>query len=575
MLCHFVGSFDRRQQLPAGPVESLLQATASSHDWTVSTSGSGRLQIAGNCVVSLAGPPEWPQATANTAAVAGSLLLEPTLGTARSSREALRTVVARLETGDHSILAHANGTFAAAFYSAQRDELILCTDSLGARPLYFREDKSRVWFATSFALLTSVANLSNSINLQAVAEQFAFCYPLRERTIALEISVLRDGEMLVAGSDGVRLIRYSDWKDYPVAKRDLEEELDVCAQAFRSSVEDRLAESGDQYSLLSGGLDSRLIVATILEKGRSVKAATASSLGGQDYFYAHQFAKAVDVPLIDVDKPIVVETTPGKRTARLLSAASAPFRGHAVFSGDGGGETLGFLMMSPGIISLLQEKRTEEVLRKYSSESPLPLSILSSSTVRTIRDAPYLGMQQEFSELADLEPAKAFQLFLLRNDLRRHLHDYFNSLDDHTCELLLPFYDRRVLGSVLRIAPPLQDYIRHAFYYRLLDRLSPSIQAVSWQAYPKSLPCPLPGASSVPDQWDLAVDQFARASSRWRSTSVRALLAGRPIRADIVMPSRIAGAALLDMLKVRKYGYLFMSHLAIEDIYRSLQKADS
>ena len=575
MLCHFVGFFDRRQQTPTGPVDSLLQATASSHGWTVSTSSPGRLQIAGNCVASLASPPEWAQAPSSIAAVAGSLLLETPRGKVRSSSDEFRTVLAQLETGDHSILADANGTFAAAFYLAERDELILCTDSLGARPLYFREDNSRLWFATSFALLTSVANLSNSINLQAVAEQFAFCYPLRERTIALEISVLRDGEMLVAGSDGVRLMRYSDWKHHPVAERDLEEELEVCAQAFRSAVEDRLTASGDQFSLLSGGLDSRLIVATILEQGRRVQAATASSLGGQDYFYAHQFADAVDVPLTDVDKPIVMETTPGKRTARLLSAASAPFRGHAVFSGDGGGETLGFLMMSPGIISLLQEKRTEEVLRKYSSESPLPLSILSSSTVRTISDAPYLGMQQEFSELADLEPEKAFQLFLLRNDLRRHLHDYFDSLDDDTCELLLPFYDRRVIGSVLRIASPLRDYIRHAFYYRLLDRLSPSIQAVSWQAYPKSLPCPLPGASSVPDQWNLAVNQFARASSKWRSTSVRTLFAGRPMKPGIVMPSRIAGAALLDMLKVRKYGYLFMSHLAIHDIYQSLQKVDS
>ena len=65
-------------------------------------------------------------------------------------------------------------------------------------------------------------------------------------------------------------------------------------------------------------------------------------------------------------------------------------------------------------------------------------------------------MEEELRRIGISLGEKALHIFVLTNDLRRHLHEYFNRLPRTRVELLLPFYDRRVIESVLRIPPPLE-----------------------------------------------------------------------------------------------------------------------
>jgi hypothetical protein len=576
MLRHFAGhfAFGNNEVVAGSETSEQFARAVSVFGENFLVSESGRLRIAGNCMRVVSMPPSpYHHGCDIISAVAGDLHIYESHSVDQTATDDQEWLATRLMTGDYASLANANGTFAAAIYLPDRDELVLSTDSLGARPLYYRLETHGVWFSTSFDLLQRLSRLQNAVNLQALAEQFAFCYPLRERTAALEVSVLRDNEYLLASRSGSKVQRYFDWRELPIASRNAAEELRMCADAFHSAVRCRMSPHGPQLALLSGGLDSRCIVATLRAGGSEVNAATIAWQSSLDYYYAREFAKAAEVNLVDVGVEPSLTTTPGKRTQRLLVAATEPFHPQAVFSGDGGGETFGFLIMSQEIISLLAKGQVEEALQLYSRENALPLSIMSWQTAQAICDAPYVGMKQEFEELAGLHPEKAFQLFLLRNDLRRHLHDYFDSLDENVSELLLPFYDRRVVASVLRIAPPLQDYIRHAFFYRLLESLPQSVRAVRWQAYPKSLPCPLPGIDPAPDQWERAKEYFAKAERGWRKESLRSLLTKKPAN-SFIRPERIAAAAILDFFRLRRYGYLFMSHLAIRDFCRLVERSE-
>src|SRR5690606_24720043 len=111
-----------------------------------------------------------------------------------------------------------DGTFAIAVYSPESG-LLLATDALGARPLYYSRSNSLLLFSTSLQFLLSNSALQHSIDLRALAEQYAFCYPLGSRTLSTAVSVLTDAEYLVPDGDSFTVNRYFDWTSQPILPR--------------------------------------------------------------------------------------------------------------------------------------------------------------------------------------------------------------------------------------------------------------------------------------------------------------------------------------------------------------------
>ncbi|WP_169067302.1 asparagine synthase-related protein [Candidatus Accumulibacter phosphatis] len=60
---------------------------------------------------------------------------------------------------------------------------------------------------------------------------------------------------------------------------------------FYEAVRIRAGDDIRSYSFLSGGMDSRAIVATLIKMGRHVESLNFSSSGSQDQYYAQQFAE--------------------------------------------------------------------------------------------------------------------------------------------------------------------------------------------------------------------------------------------------------------------------------------------
>lgn len=554
-------------------VDADLTRLALGYNWSTWTSPNGRLVIIGNCLAPAdANETPIPSSSESISAVAGLLLLQNSLNHNMSEAEGRATLCRSLASRDFTLLPKANGTYCAAFYFNTDDRLVLCSDSIGARPLYYTVSHNILYFSTSLELLLEVLPHSQCVDLIALAQRFRFVYPLRDRTLAKDIKVLTDNALLISESSSVTVTRYYDWQHLETAPRNLSDEMATCLDSLRVAILERKTTDSIQYALLSGGLDSRSIVAFLCSFGCQVQAATIALPERLDYRYAHDFARTLGIEIHD-SMPLTDEllVSGDARERSLLVTATKPFRGHPVFSGDGGGETFGFLIMTSPIVNLLQEGKVDDAIRQYSMESTLPFSILTTKSKLLIRDQLYLGMKEEFDEMKNLAPVKAFQLFLLRNDLRRHLHSYLDNLDTNCSELLLPFYDRRVIASVLRIAPPLTDYIRHAFYYKLLQLFPPSVTEIPWQAYPNSIPCPVPSDGGGLSQWDAAAASSQEDSQRLMLAATQSLFKGDGI-GDVVMRHRVLGAALLHFLKLRKYGYLFANYLAIRNVYQFVER---
>ena len=91
--------------------------------------------------------------------LAGELLLPRTLSTPLQSRRTLEAellVKSLTENRQKDLLKSSRGTFACAAYDSKIGKLLLATDKLGVRPVYYLRDRDSVYFGTSLRDLLSV-----------------------------------------------------------------------------------------------------------------------------------------------------------------------------------------------------------------------------------------------------------------------------------------------------------------------------------------------------------------------------------------------------------------------------------
>lgn len=503
-------------------------------------------------------------------AVAGHLGLDSLYGA--KSPEHARDEFFASESNSEIVdkLSHLNGTFALAAWDST-DSLLLATDSLGARPLYFAQHASTIYFSTSYSLLVDFFPGALHTDEQAVAEQIKFCYPLGKRTLSSEISVLRDGEYLIAKNGSYATAHYIDWRQVGNSTcTDREHQLEYCADAFTSAVVSRSIQGNVQYSLLSGGLDSRMIVSKLLDNNHSVVASNRSYPESLDKQFCIEFAEKNNVAVSYTTWSNDRKSSAGMTTAHVLKSATKNLASTHIFSGDGGGEIFGLITIDKELLEVIQNHGVTKAISLYASRQTLAKRLVTSAYYETLEKLGLSGLHSEFDRFGNTHPEKAFQLFFLTNELRRHLHDYFDSTELETKELLLPFYDRRVIESVVKIAPPFHKHIGHKFYYELAHRISPRIHSVAWQTYPWSEPCPIPSTSKGIDQWALSKLTAKFEATYWRESTIKNLF--RSERLPIFRYSYILAAIVADLLGYRGRSYIFKQFNAMIEIYKISSK---
>ena len=178
-----------------------------------------------------------------------------------------------------------HGMFAFAIRDTRNGKLMLARDRVGIKPLYFSHTGERLLFAsTTQALLAADPLIDTSIDAFAMHNLFSLHAVVpAPRTILKGIRKLRPAHYMLFDDDGsVTEKRY--WK--LVAKRpdsamDENEWINAIHDSLRRSVERRLRIADVPVGvLLSGGIDSSLLVALLSEAG--VKGLKTFSVGFED-----------------------------------------------------------------------------------------------------------------------------------------------------------------------------------------------------------------------------------------------------------------------------------------------------
>jgi asparagine synthase (glutamine-hydrolysing) len=176
-------------------------------------------------------------------------------------------------TGDTPVLPHLyeesgprfmqrlDGMFALALWDAGRERLVLARDRLGKKPLLWtRLADGTLAFASELKALLRLPGVVRDVDLEAIDAYLALQYVPGDRTALRGINKLLPGHVLVAEGDGERIERY--WQPTPAAGSASEAEwLDRVRTTVAEAVRKRLVADVPLGALLSGGIDSSIVVA--------------------------------------------------------------------------------------------------------------------------------------------------------------------------------------------------------------------------------------------------------------------------------------------------------------------------
>lgn len=464
-----------------------------------------------------------------------------------------------------TVLPSANGTFTSIWHNKYRNTLVIASDSLGGRPMYYAKLDTYLFFSTSLSLLRSLPWLKLTPDLSAFAEQEALGYPLGHRTCFQEVHVMRDNELLVVSEKKLQTSRYYDWT---TVANDTWDDVDAVAREAANAVKIAISERAskvnkEEAALLSGGLDSRVIVSLLDKLGKPIQAINLSRHGCQDDVFARRFAQHLGISLEKAPwSPLLPGITTGDTTARMLAAATKSLRGRAVFSGDGGGETLGLLLLEPTTHDLLVAGDLDAAVIEHIHSYAPPKRLLDNDTIACMTNSANRALLTDLSSIKSIPVSKSMQLSLICNDLRCHLHDYFDRIAETEVELLLPFYDRRVIAAVLRLPIPLDKHLYHHFYMRVLNFLPEDIKSVAWQSYPRRAPSPIPPDVGLPNQWSTRNRYFGDEQCRKVTTRMLKGMVAPPIRKSV-----LTVAIILHRLRVKNFTSSFKFVNAMSELY--------
>jgi asparagine synthase (glutamine-hydrolysing) len=200
--------------------------------------------------------------------------------------------------GVDALLSDADGMFAFGLFDVSRKELFLARDRFGEKPLFWGVIDGALVFGSDLRSLGAYSRVSPTLNPGAVREYLHWGYVPDTETIWLGMSKLRPGQVLRAVVEPERIsVDISTYFNARAESRRLAQSRrkapsdDELEEMLRRTVAERMDADVPLGALLSGGIDSSLVVALMRSTGRDVK---TFSIGfeNDEYNEAH-FAKRV------------------------------------------------------------------------------------------------------------------------------------------------------------------------------------------------------------------------------------------------------------------------------------------
>jgi asparagine synthase (glutamine-hydrolysing) len=233
------------------------------------------------------------------------------------------------ESGPHFV-ERMHGMFAIALWDGPRERLVLARDRLGKKPLLWtRLPDGTLAFASELKALLRLPQVSRAVDVEALDAYLALQYVPGERTGLRGIHKLPPGHVLVAEGDSERIERY--WRAEPAeASADEQEWLERVRATVAEAVRKRLVADVPLGALLSGGIDSSIVVALMAQA--SADPVRTFTVGFADTRYDERaFARLVSTRYGTLHEELEIQEDVASTLPRLAATYDEPLGDEAAF----------------------------------------------------------------------------------------------------------------------------------------------------------------------------------------------------------------------------------------------------
>ncbi|HRP78550.1 MAG TPA: N-acetylglutaminylglutamine amidotransferase [Aquamicrobium sp.] len=397
-----------------------------------------------------------------------------------------------------------HGMFAFVIHERDTGRLVMARDRFGIKPLYLAETPGALRFASSLPALLKGGGIDTSIDRHALHHYLSFHAVVPPpRTILNGVRKLPPATVRVIEPDG----RKSDtvyWsppyeRDPALAGLSSDEWRDHVLEALRKAVRRRMVADVPVGVLLSGGVDSSMIVGLLAEEGQhglmtfSVGFEEANGEKGDEFVYSDLIARHFDTDhhKIFVQSDRLMEALPG-----VFAAMSEPMVSY---------DNVGFYLLSQEVskhIKVVQSGQgADEVFGGYHWYPPLASSNdVAADYARVFFDRSHEAMKAQVNPewIADGDPSFALVAEHLSRagadtpvDAALRLDSHVMLVDDPVkrvdnmtmawgLEARVPFLDHELVELAARIPPQeklrdngkgvLKDAARLIVPHQVIDR---------------------------------------------------------------------------------------------------------
>ena len=191
-----------------------------------------------------------------------------------------------------NVLSRLNGMFGLAIWDAPRRRLVVARDAMGIKPIYYRDDGRQLTFGSEIRAVVAAGGSRPEVDPVALDLLLRFRYTPSPLTIFRGIRKLAPGGALIVENGECRAVRWYDHTPVPLARAPSDEEATrELLELYRAAVKRHLQSDVPVGVLLSGGLDSGLLLALMNEHGSAWPAYT---VGYGDTFKDDELKEAAE-----------------------------------------------------------------------------------------------------------------------------------------------------------------------------------------------------------------------------------------------------------------------------------------
>jgi len=393
-------------------------------------------------------------------------------------------------------LRQCDGGFFLAVHDRQQGRIRFANDRFGLRPHYYSARPEGVVLAPTLGACLDAPWVSRTLDPLSVAEYFCCQCVLEERTLLRDVQLFPAGSIaeLDLGSGGFAVRPYWHWSELQATTSTptFAAAVDEVAHLFRAACTESGREGERRGVYLSGGLDSRLIVAA-LGGGDGLHTICFGPPDSPDIVYARRAARAAGThhhEFLMHDGQWLRGLA--ARHARLTEGGHGLSHAHNLWrveeaaacmnvnlSGHFGDLLLGGSYVYDGPAAGVRESLYRIFTGKWGggfgdpAQFAAAFALPAPSLVERMRAA----FDASFAPFADLPPAMAHDLFALQFHGRKQIQ-YYLVHNRPWIESRTPFLDVALLRCLYGLPPAFRADRR--LQCAVLERYSPALAAVPW-----------------------------------------------------------------------------------------------